>query len=399
VKLTATRILIALNVLVMVVLSIQNPGMLLIPDKQSLIESGANFGILTCSGQQWRLLSSMFLHVGILHLLVNMYALYKVGPPAEDLFGWRDFVVIYLFSGIFGALASCLWNPTLISAGASGAIFGVYGSLLSFMFVQRDQYPDKVLKNHALMAVLFLACNAVYGWLVPEIDSFAHLGGLLAGAFSGFLFAHLQVSESMRNAFTFPILILLTGGMIAVTHVAFDRRGYPFDYQGLQAFKKKDYRMAVEYFTTFLAVQPDNAEACGSRGMSYLKLRLLENAAADFSRVAALAPRSWEPLNDLAWVECGLGQYQMAVQHSTKAIRLYPRAAPAFDTRGYAYSHLGMREDALADYDQAIKLAPTDPAPRYHRHRLIEIASSLPVTVDATDSDTAKKYQPEHWEE
>lgn len=392
----ATKILIALNVLVMLAFAIANPTGVLVPDRQSLLAFGANYGLYTCSGEQWRLFTSMFLHVGVLHLLVNMYALYKVGPPAEDLFGWRTFLVIYVFSGLVGSLASCLWNPTLTSAGASGAIFGVYGSLLAFMYVQRDQFPKKTLHNHALMAVIFLICNFAYGWIVPEIDSFAHMGGLLAGAFSGFLFAHLQVKEKYRFAYIIPVLVLVTAGVMAITQTAFERRGYNFYYDGMQALKHNDYVLAVECLSLFLAAQPNDVEACGLRGFANLKLNDLHQAASDFSRVMALAPRSAQAYNGLAWVECGLMQFDKAARHASDAIRLSPKFALAYDTRGYAYARLGQVQKAGTDFDTAVKLLPRDAAARFHRRELLPPQPQ--VIADKHDEEISRKYVKEVWE-
>ncbi len=386
----ATKILLALNILVMVAFTIANPTMLLVPEKQSLIDFGANFGLLTCTGQQWRLFSYMFLHVGILHLAVNMYALYKVGPPAEDLFGWKNYLIIYLFSGVMGSLASCLVNPMLVSSGASGAIFGVYGSLLAFMYVQRDQFPQKTLHNHALMAVCFLICNVFYGFLVPEMDSFAHYGGLLAGAFSGFLFAQLQIKEKYRIAYTMPILALLMGAMLAVTEIAFDRRGYQYYHEGVDAMKKDDFALAVDYFTLFIAMHPADADAYGNRGMAYAKMDELHRAASDFATVMALAPRSSDPYNSLAWIECGLGEYEDAIKHASRAIRINPKFSAALDTRGYAYAHLGKKAEAQADYEQAIKFAPDDPGPRYHLAKLLNQGKMVVATQVAQPTSESK---------
>lgn len=394
----ATRVLIALNCLVMVAFIIMNPGAWLVPDRQSLIQWGADYGLLAFTGQQWRLFTCMFLHVGILHLLVNMYGLWNVGPPAEELFGWRELIVIYVFSGVMGFMTSSLWNPMLVSAGASGAIFGVYGSLLAFLFVQRDKYPRKTLEQHTLMACIFIGCTALYGFFVPEIDNFAHFGGLIAGGFSGFLFAHLQVKERYRNAFTIPTLALIAAAMLVITQTAFDRRGFPVYQQALQALKENDYSGAVDALSLFLRLHPDSTEALMRRALAYSKLGELPDAVRDYSRVLAVTPENADAYNNLAWTQCGLKQYEQAVENAGDCIRLLPRYSAAYDTRAYAYWHLGKVKEAMADFQQAIKLAPRDSAAFYHRRKMKKDLNLADESANTTEPGQVAQYTPDSWE-
>lgn len=395
-RLSATNVLIAMNLVTLILLACKNPSFLLIPGSQVLIDLGANFGLLTCSGQWWRIVTSMFLHVGALHFLINMYALTKVGPPAEALFGWREFLLIYFFSGIMGSLASLLWNPMLISAGASGAIFGVYGSLLAFMFVQRDEYPPATLRYHALMAAGLLVCNAAYGLMVPEIDNFAHIGGLLSGAFAGFLLAHVEVAQKYRAAFSIPVMALLIAALGWISFTSFGERGFSDYHQGLEALKGRNYALAVEDITRFIFRNPKEADAYGSRGFAYSKEGELELALSDFNKVTTLAPNSGEAFNSKGWVEDGLAMYDKAIEDATIAIKLNPRAAAYYDTRGYAYASIGQSDKALEDYAKAAKLDPKDTASRYHRLQLLQKLGR--PAENAGDKEIASQYHPESWE-
>ena len=104
---------------------------------------GSNFGPLTWTGQPWRLLTSAFIHFGVIHLAFNMYALYRGGVLTERLYGSARFAVIYLLSAIAGSVVSGWWDPLRNSAGASGAIFGVYGALLVFFAMRRADIPPQ----------------------------------------------------------------------------------------------------------------------------------------------------------------------------------------------------------------------------------------------------------------
>ena len=396
-RLSATNVLIAVNFVILILLACKNPSFLLIPSEQVLVELGANIGLLTCTGQWWRVLTSMFLHVGALHFLINMYALTKVGPPAEGLFGWREFLLIYFFSGIMGSLASLLWNPLLVSAGASGAIFGVYGSLLAFMFVQRDEYPPAILRYHALMAVGLLVCNAAYGLMVPEIDNFAHIGGLLSGAFAGFLLAHVEVKEKYRAAFSVPVMALLIGALGWLAFTSFGERGFNDFHQGINSMKSKNYELAAEQFTRFVFRNPKEPDAYRSRGLAYSKEGLLDLALSDFTKETTLAPKSAEAYNSKAWIEDGLHLYDQAIEDATTALKLNPRSSAYYDTRGYAYAHTGQHEKALEDFGKAAKADPKDTASRFHRMQLLQ---KLGRTAEASeDKEAAEQYHPESWEQ
>jgi len=184
-KVSVTSALLALNVVIF--------GLMLAwgidpmqPSIESLIQWGANYGPKTTQGEWWRMFTCMFLHIGVLHLLFNMIALWNIGGFMEHLLGSMDFLVLYLLAGLLGSVASVAWNPFVVSAGASGAIFGLYGGLLAFLVRHRTV-------QHASLAALrtntlaFLGYNVVYGFIVQGIDMAAHLGGLAGGVVCGFV--------------------------------------------------------------------------------------------------------------------------------------------------------------------------------------------------------------------
>ena len=104
------------------------------PERQQLLDLGAIYGPLVFEGEWWRVASAVFVHIGFLHLFFNMWCLWSLGSAAERMFGNMTFLVIYLLSGIGGSLASLAWHPSVLSAGASGAIFGIAGALVSMLY-------------------------------------------------------------------------------------------------------------------------------------------------------------------------------------------------------------------------------------------------------------------------
>ena len=165
--------IIIINVILFIAMYIFGKGSYHIP---TLKVFGANVTDLTKAGEYFRLITSAFLHAGIIHLAVNMYSLYVIGPQIESFFGKTKYLTIYLGSALFGNLLSTVFN-TGISVGASGAIFGLMGSLLYFGYHYRV-YLDGVLKSQVIPLILI---NLGFGFIVSGIDNAAHIGGLIGG--------------------------------------------------------------------------------------------------------------------------------------------------------------------------------------------------------------------------
>ena len=170
-----TYCIIALCVLAFILMYIFGNGS---SDNLTLIKFGANLDILTVGlGEYFRLITCSFLHIGIFHLLFNMYALYVIGSQAESFFGKIKYLIIYLFSAVSASLLSLMFSANVISAGASGAIFGLMGALLYFGYHYRI-YLGHVIKSQILPIIVI---NLLFGFLVSGVDNAAHIGGLIGG--------------------------------------------------------------------------------------------------------------------------------------------------------------------------------------------------------------------------
>lgn len=146
-----------------------------------LLRFGANYRPLTEAGEWWRLVGAMFMHIGPMHLAMNMYSLWVVGPILERFMGTLRYLAMYAVAGIGGSLASVLLGSGEVSAGASGAVFGVFGATAFLGWRWRDAIPEslrKQLLGGMLPTILF---NLFIGSTVAGIDNLAHVGGLLSG--------------------------------------------------------------------------------------------------------------------------------------------------------------------------------------------------------------------------
>lgn len=146
-------------------------------DNYTLLVFGANVDTLTKNGDYYRLFTSMFLHIGILHLLCNMYSLYIIGKEVENVFGKVKYLIIYLLSGIAGSILSLAFNHNTICAGTSGAIFGLLGALLYFGYYYRTYLGATLTRSIIPVIVL----NLIIGFTSSGIDNAAHIGGLVGG--------------------------------------------------------------------------------------------------------------------------------------------------------------------------------------------------------------------------
>jgi len=194
-----TLSLIAINVAIYLAMTASGVSALK-PTPQQVLPWGADFGPLTLYGQWWRLLSSCFLHFGLIHLAMNMYVFYQVGIFTETLYGKARYLLLYILAGLGGNLVSLYIHPFTVSAGASGAIFGVYGALLAFLLVERGVLPKERVTHIGGSAVIFLGYNLIYGIADGTTDLSAHIGGLITGFVAGcvLLLVRPRFSNSTR---------------------------------------------------------------------------------------------------------------------------------------------------------------------------------------------------------
>ena len=133
------------------------------------------------AGKPWRLLTATFLHISLLHVLLNMWVLWGAGRVIERLYGSRAYLALYLYAGVLGSVVSVYWNPLLVAVGASGAIFGVLGAFIALMLRRRGAIPPTVIRGHLVSTALFVLVNLLAGLRSPMVDNAAHVGGLVSG--------------------------------------------------------------------------------------------------------------------------------------------------------------------------------------------------------------------------
>jgi rhomboid protease GluP len=347
-----TYVLLAINVLVWLAMTVAGGS----TNSAVLIRFGAKDNALIAQGEVWRLLTSIFLHIGPVHLFFNSYALYILGIEVERIYGGARFLIIYLLAGMYGSLVSFAFGPNL-SAGASGAIFGLLGVMVAYFRRHHETFGERG-RQRLLNLLAVAGFNLVLGFTVPGIDNLAHLGGMISGAILGWFLApeyHVEIDDrglpyvadgtSLRSHWwvvALASLLLLVGTGVAVTA---QQGSAPLSIlRGQRAFENGDLAGAESFFRQAVTRDPGSAEA-----NFYLGVSLSEQ-----ERMAE------------------------AVQVYQAALRLDPELAEAHWNLALAYTNLNEPAQAIAEFEAFIALRSDSPDADRARAFIAELEKSTP---------------------
>ncbi|MGM0639869.1 MAG: rhomboid family intramembrane serine protease [Thermotogota bacterium] len=216
---TITNYLIGINALIFIMMFIFG-GFSAFNNPRILLIFGAQYGPLVAEGQWIRLITSMFVHGGFFHILLNMFALFYFGNVVEKVYGPYKYFSVFMISGIVGNILTHLIIPGSFSVGASGAIFGLVGLLFGAGF--RDDTP-RILQGMTGTALLpIILINVIFGFTAQSINNFAHLGGLAAGFTFGWL-TPIRFSTSSWKLWKYIYYLLIgVGAASFIALVIFD---------------------------------------------------------------------------------------------------------------------------------------------------------------------------------
>jgi rhomboid protease GluP len=216
-QILVTNLLISLNILVFIAMLFDGAGWWHSTNAVQLAW-GANFGPATQDGQWWRLASAMFLHFGIVHLVLNTWSLWDAGQLVERMYGRLRFAGIYLMSGLCGNLVSLVvQGNSAVSGGASGAIFGIYGALLTFLWRERNAIRSHEFRWLFWGALGFAIATIILGFIIPGIDNSAHIGGFVTGILTSIVFAESISTKPLAiktSLFSAVIIVLALAVLI-----------------------------------------------------------------------------------------------------------------------------------------------------------------------------------------
>lgn len=225
------------------------------PATLKLVDLGANVGVMTLHGEPWRLATAMFLHAGVLHLVMNMYGLWAGGTLVERLYGRAAFVALYVAAGLIGGLATIARSAWTPSVGASGAIFGVFGGLGAWLFAHRDRLDPAVVRSVGRNLLLFVGLNLAIGASVPGIDMAAHVGGLVGGFAFGLALEWQRRQRRSPARLAIAVVVAaaaIAGGFVALRATSKDHRPPPVYADAYAEFDRVQAQVSST-FNTMLA--------------------------------------------------------------------------------------------------------------------------------------------------
>ena len=296
-----TTILVGLNVVVYVLMTLTGVSFIS-PTSADLLKWGADWGPLSLGSQPWRILTSNYVHIGIIHIGLNMWCLLNLGALAQRVFDRWTYLLVYTATGIAGSIASLWWHPVVVGAGASGAIFGLAGALLAALYLGKLPIPKEAVRSTTKSLLMFAAYNLFFG-LSLGVDNAAHIGGLASGLLLGaFLSRSLtqpaDVRQQWRSYALGLSIFLLAAGMFFVRREHQELTGItdPYEYltqyqKAADAFRKKNYSDAVSAGQKVVQLNPKSAEARFLLGAAYGGASRPDDAITQFQEALRLKPR------------------------------------------------------------------------------------------------------------
>lgn len=355
-SMVVTQAIFGINVAVFIAMLLAGVSMLDNPAGQDLVHWGANYGPLTVSGQWWRLLTCVFVHGGLLHIGFNMWCLWSLGRIAESVYGHWTFAVVYLISGLAASLASLIWNPAILSVGASGAIFGIAGALIASFYLGEFSLPRAALSGTLRSVVVFVGYNLFFGAVIARTDNAAHIGGLLMGLLLGALIAKVAPGH---DDFLRRIAVLLVGALIVAGVVMWlqHSRSYMLHGQnGVGLLGQGKTEEGIAELQKAVRLRPDFAPAHAALAHAYIEKHDFENAAAEMQRVVALNPRS-----EVAYYQLGLIYLEQKTPAKAQDIfaqllKIDSNSADGHNGLGDALADQHRNQEALEEYKRVAAL-------------------------------------------
>lgn len=290
-----------LNLVVFVVMVSFEPSSLWMPSQQVIRDFGSKSLADIAMGDYWRFVSPIFVHIGAIHFLFNTMALYYIGYQIEYILGSRWFLLIYFVAGIVGNLASCLFSLAL-SAGASGAIFGLLGSGYRLEGLLSDAFDREDIKRKPRRRIYsgLVITNIVLGLVIPVIDNSAHIGGLVSGWLltEAMLRTRPNRLRARNPKITYAIFASLIVFIFISIFLSTDKQRVTNRYIS-SARSTDSAKEAYRDFTEALRIEPLNEVARLYRGQLLLQAGETNRGLDDIKVALATGKVSQSQLNDL----------------------------------------------------------------------------------------------------
>ncbi len=363
----ATMALVIINAAVFLYMLMKGTP-LLKPNTPQILRFGGNFGPFSLGAQWWRMFTSMFVHIGLVHLLVNEWCLFDLGFMAERLYGPRTFLAVYILSGLTGSLVSVAYNPAVVSAGASGAIFGIAGALITTLYFGHIPAPPKALRASLISLVVFAGFNLIYGIQKGGIDNGAHVGGLVSGLILGAILSRDFGAAPEQHKHVHRWAIPLAAVVLLAAIVAVRRYEVPMVKlaHAQETLAKGDPKGAIREMNDVVRARPRYADGWMSLAGAYLRIGQLAEAESALKKAAELDAKSDAPLSQLAFLYLRTNRFQEAADVLGRMTQINPKDVDAYVNRGLALNRLDKTTEAVESFKKAVALNPRHPVAWYN---------------------------------
>jgi membrane associated rhomboid family serine protease/Flp pilus assembly protein TadD len=384
---SATKVLVAINVCVYIAMAAAGFSPLT-PTSEQLVRSGADFGPYTLTGQYWRTITSSFVHIGIVHILLNMWCLWQLGRLLEKYVGGVMTAIVYVLTGIGAAILSLSYDPFRVSAGASGPIFGICGLLFSLLY-----FGDLGLTASGRNSLLgytarFAGMNLVLG-LYAGIDNMAHLGGLVTGLLMGFAFARnwsVPERRTLRQVWISAVAACVLAGFFIATARA--KLPEMYGAEGEMSDDGSSLPAAISRLQTYVAGHPNDPDGHAQLGYVLQLSKREDEAQPEYEKALKLKP-------DYPEVQFNLGEIYLHKGRTAEAAQMMKKGLDGEKggSDDYAeYAQALLAEKRMADAEQAARQAVSLDAKSSQAHSML--ADVLRGEGKAKEADVeAKKAQ------
>jgi rhomboid protease GluP len=328
------------------------------PTTGQLLKWGANWGPRSLGNQPWRMLTSNYLHIGLLHIFFNMWCLWDLGHLAERIFDRWTYLLTYTACGLAGSISSLWWHPLVIGAGASGAIFGLAGALIAALYLGRLPFPKKAVGHTLKSLLLFAGYNLFFGAVGSRIDNSAHIGGLVAGLLLGAVLARkLTEPEDDRKHWSFAVFAVAAVLLFVAVSYVKKANGYVVPLErAVTALQQDQIKAAIPDLERAAVEKPGNGTVLAMLGTAYLQEQDYAKAEGVLQRAVQINPQNAGLQYNLGFARLKLGKASQAIAPLEKAVQLNPQDADLEEALAQAYLASGMRDKARAAFGKAAEL-------------------------------------------
>lgn len=357
----ATYVVVAINLLIFVLMTLAGGS----TNPEVLLRFGASYGPLIHRGEYWRLVMPMFLHIGLAHLLVNAFALFILGRILERVYGYGRFAFLYVGAGICSSALSMSVSAK-VAAGASGAIFGLAGAMLVAGYRHQDALPWRLRRVFGRGILPFIVVNLIMGYLIPGIDNWGHLGGLLGGIALAWVipppvesFPPSSTAEHSSQAMVVvPLAVVMAAMAVTGQQYLISRQVGRLLNESMRLRAQKQDEQARQVLQEAVRIAPRDARPREQLGVLFLEQDQVDAAIRELEEALALNPSAGRAELRLALAYLRKGDPTRVERLITSLVGKEVEPAVARQVLGDLCYQNKLLQDASKYYLEAIQLNP-----------------------------------------